>query len=121
MFSIRLLGTDKNKTKMSWVEYVFTHLIPTWIKSFENNFRMWSDLMTGNYAPYVLLKNDDPFERTYDWFWSSINLDETYPKEFLEYLMQMAEDVRTGKVETIPYTREMFEEDEELIKEYHEN
>lgn len=121
MFSIPLLGTDKNKTKMSWFDYVFTHLIPTWIKSFEDNFRMWSDLMTGNYAPYVLLKSDDPFETTYDWFWSSINLDETYPKEFLEYLMEMSEDVRTGKIETIPYSREMFEEDEEILKEYYEN
>ena len=29
-----------------------------------------------------------------------INLDETLPKEFLEHLMQMVEDIDTGKVKT---------------------
>lgn len=115
IFSRPLLGTDKNKVKMSWLEYIFTHLIPTWIQSFEDNFRMWSDLMTENYAPYTLLKNDDPFEECYSWFWTSINLDETYPKEVLESLMQMSEDVRTGKVETIPFTRDMFDKLDDLV------
>lgn len=101
MFSRRLLGTD-NKVKMSWVEYIFTYLIPTWFQSFDYNFRMWSDLMTGNYASYTLIKNDDPFEECYNYFWSSINLDETYPKEFLESLMQMADDVETGKILIYP-------------------
>lgn len=114
MFSRRLLGTD-NKVKMSWVEYIFTYLIPTWFQSFDYNFRMWSDLMTGNYASYTLLKNDDPFEECYNYFWSSINLDETYPKEFLESLMQMADDVETGKVKTYPMTKDMFDELDDLV------
>ena len=114
MFSRPLLGTD-NKVKMSWVEYIFTHLIPTWFRSFGDNFRMWSDLMTGNYASYALLKNDDPFEECYSWFWTSINLDETYPKEFLESLMQMADDVETGKVKTYPMTKDMFDELDDLV------
>ena len=101
MFSRRLLGTD-NKVKMSWVEYIFTHLIPTCFQSFGNNFRMWSDLMTENYKPYTLLKDDDPFQECHGWFFSSINLDETYPKEFLESLMQMVDDVETGKILTYP-------------------
>ena len=71
--------------------------------------------MTGNYAPYVLLKDDDPFEETYNWFWTSINLDETYPKEFLESLIQMADDVKTGKVKTYPMTKEMFEKLDDLV------
>ena len=115
IFSRPLLGTNKNKIKMSWVEYIFTHLIPTWFQSFNENFVMWRDLITENYAPYSLLKNDDPFEETYNWFWTSINLDETYPKEFLESLMQMSEDVRTGKVKTVPFTKDMFEELDDLV------
>lgn len=116
MFSRRLLGTDnKVKVKMSWVEYIFTHLIPTWFQSFGNNFRMWADLMTGNYASYALLKNDDPFEECYSWFWTSINLDETYPKEFLESLMQMVDDIETGKVKTYPMTKDMFDELDDLV------
>ena len=100
---------------MTHFEYIFTHLIPTWFRSFEDNFRMWRDLITENYEPYVLLKDDDPFETTYDWFWTSINLDETYPKEFLEHLMQLAEDVRTGKVKTYPLTQEMFDKLDDLV------
>jgi hypothetical protein len=76
---------------------------------------MWSDLMTGNYASYTLLKNDDPFEECYNYFWSSINLDETYPKEFLESLMQMVDDVETGKVKTYPMTKDMFDELDDLV------
>ena len=55
---------------------------------------------TGDYEKYTLLRDDEPFQECYDWFWGSINLDETYSKEFLEYLMQMADDVDTGKVKT---------------------
>ena len=101
-FSRAVLGTNKNKVKMSWIYYIFTHLIPTWGQSFNSNFRMWRDLITGDYDKYTLLEEDTPFEECYNWFWTSINLDETYPKEFLEDLMQMVEDVETGVVETIP-------------------
>lgn len=99
-FSRPLLGTNTDKVKMSWVEYIFTHLIPTWFQSFNENFVMWRDLMTENYEVYTLLKDDDPFQMCYDYFWSGICTDETYPKEFLEYLMQMSADVESGKVKT---------------------
>ena len=100
---------------MTWFEYIFTHLIPTWFQSFGANFRMWSDLMTDNYENYAFLKDDDPFEECYDWFWTSINLDETYPKYFLEELMQMVDDIETGKVKPVPFTREMFDEIDDLV------
>jgi hypothetical protein len=61
---------------------------------------MWRDLVTGNYENYALLKDDDPYQECYGWFWASINLDETYSKEFLEYLQQMVDDIDTGKVKT---------------------
>lgn len=115
MFSKAILGTKTNKPKMSWVEYIFTHLIPTSFQSFNDNFRMWKDLMTGNYSAYALLKSDDPFEECYSWFWSSINLDETLPKECLEYLMQMVENVESGKEKLIPFTKEMSDELDDLV------
>lgn len=71
--------------------------------------------MTSNYEGYALLKEDDPEKECLDWFWVSINEDDTYPKEFLEELMQLAEDVETGKVETVPFTREMLDRIDDLI------
>lgn len=115
--STPVLGTN-TKNKMTWSKYIFTHLIPTWFQSFNYNFVMWRDLVTGNYSKYALLKNDDPFQECYDYFWCSINLDETYPKEFLEYLMQMVEDIDSGKVSTHSLTtwedfmKELKEEEE---------
>ena len=108
-FSKPALGTDTKKIKMSWMEYIFTHLIPTWFKSFNENFVMWRDLITENYKPYKLLKSDNAEQECYDWFWSSINLDETYPKEFLEYLLQMVDDIDSGKVKTYPMDEVMEE------------
>ncbi len=107
-----ILGTE-NKTKMSWVEYIFTHVLPTWIQVFRMNFRIWADLMTDNFDNYALMRDDDPLEECRDWFWTSLNEDEVYPKEFLEYLLQLADDVDTGKVKT--YSWEEFKEDLELL------
>jgi hypothetical protein len=89
---------------MTWTEYIFQHLIPTGFRSFVDNFRMWRDLITSNYEGYALLEDDDPYDQCYEWFWTSINLDETYPKEFLEHLQQMVDDIDSGKVKT--YTLE---------------
>ena len=100
---------------MTWTDYIFNHLIPTWFHSFECNFRMWADLMTENYESYALLDEDDPFQECYEWFWTSINLDETYPKEFLEYLHQMVDDIESGKIETIPFTQDMLDEIHDLV------
>lgn len=63
---------------------------------------MWRDLISGNYKDYALLKDDDPYEECYQWFWTSINLDETYPKEFLEYLMEMCDRIDRGEEKLIP-------------------
>jgi len=100
---------------MSWPEYIFTHLIPTWFQSFGNNFRMWADLMTGNYENYALLKDDDPYQECYEWFWTSINLDETYSKKFLENLMEMVYDIESGKVKTVPFTKDTLDELNDLV------
>jgi hypothetical protein len=115
IFSKALLGTEKNKVTMSWFDYVFLHLVPTAFQTFNNNFVMWRDLITGDYEKYKLLKDDDAYQECYDWFWCSINLDETYPKFFLEELLQMADDVATGKVKTVPFTKDMFDDLKDLV------
>ena len=66
------------------------------------NFRIWANLITSDYDGYALLNEDDPESECIDWFWASLNEDDVYSKEFLEYLMQLAEDVETGKEKLIP-------------------
>ena len=56
--------------------------------------------MTSNYENYALMREDDPEEECKDWFWTSLNEDDTYSKEFLEYLQQMVDDIDSGKVKT---------------------
>jgi hypothetical protein len=115
MFSTPLLGTEKNKIKMSWVEYYITHVFPTGWNTIAAAFRIWKDLMTNNYKDYSLLKNDDPFEECREWFWATLGEDDVYPKFFLEELMQMADDVATGKVKTVPFTKDMFDRLDDLV------
>jgi len=80
-----------------------------------NNFKMWRDLLSGNYEGYALLKEDDPYQECYEWFWSSINMDECLGRDFLDYLQQMVEDVETGKVETTPMTLEELDDISHLL------
>jgi hypothetical protein len=108
-FSKRVLSTDKEKTTLNWWEYYIGHCWMTGWQSIRSNFRIWSDLMGSNYASYKLLKEDNPEAECLDWFWGSLVEDDVYPKEFLEYLMQMADDVDTGKVETVPLTEDFFD------------
>lgn len=72
---------------------------------------MWFEEEQKNYA---LLKDDDPLEQCILYFWDSLE-DETYSKEFLESLMQLSEDVRTGKEKLVPFTQDMFDRIEDLI------
>lgn len=72
-------------------------------------FRIWADLMTSNYENYALMKEDDPETECVEWFWASLNEDDVYPKEFLEYLMQMVDDIETGKEKLIPMNEDFFD------------
>lgn len=85
---------------MNWFEYWIGHCWMTGWQSMRMTFRIWSDLMGGNYKNYALLKEDDPESECIDWFWWSLGEDTVYSKEFLEYLIQLADDVDTGKVKT---------------------
>lgn len=78
-------------------------------QSIRGSYRIWADLMTSNYKDYSLMWYDDPYEECLRWFWGSLGEDETLPKAFLEHLIQMAEDVRTGKVKTYPLDEVMEE------------
>jgi hypothetical protein len=82
---------------------------------------MWRDLISGNYENYALLDDDDSYEECYNWFWTSINLDETLPKEFLEYLHQLMDDIDSGKVETVPMTLEELNRISDILNQEEED
>jgi len=101
IFSRALLGTDKEKTKLSWFEYIlFSCIQQGWMNCWYS-FQNWGDLMGNNYSEYALLVSDDPLEQCILYFWDSLEED-IYPKDFLEYLMKLSDDVRTGKEKVIP-------------------
>lgn len=103
MISKRVLATDKEKTTLNWWEYHIGHCWMTGWQSIRGAFRIWADLMGSNYENYALPRTaEDPEAECIEWFWATLGEDEVYPKQFLEYLMQMSEDVRTGKVKTYP-------------------
>ena len=85
---------------MTWLEYIFTYLIPSWFQTIGGNFRIWYDLVSGNYKDYALMWYDDPYEECYEWFWTSIGDDDTLPKEFLEHIRKLAKEVEEGQVKT---------------------
>jgi hypothetical protein len=109
MFSRALLATDKKKNTLNWWEYWVGHCWMTGWQTISMSFRNWRDLMTGNYKDYALMFYDDPYEECYSCFWSYLGDDDILPKEFLESLMQMADDIETGKVKTYPLTEELFD------------
>jgi len=115
MFSRPLLGTEKNKVKLSWFDYIWNSCIRQGWYNCWYAYKNWADLMTNNYQEYALLVSDDPLEQCILYFWDSLE-DEIYPKEFLEHLLQLADDVRTGKEEVIPVDEDFFDRLKELVK-----
>jgi len=110
MISKPVLATDKEKTTLNWFEYWFGHCWMTGWQTIGSAFRIWQDLMSGNYEVYALPRTvEDPEAECIEWFWTTLGEDEVYPKEFLEYLMQMSHDVMTGKVETVPLDDDFFD------------
>ena len=115
MISKPVLATDKEKTTLNWFEYWFGHCWMTGWQSIGDAFRIWQDLMSGNYEVYALPRTaEDPEEECIDWFWVSLGEDNVYPKEFLEHLMEMSHDVMTGKIETVPVDEDFFDRLEDL-------
>lgn len=103
MFSTPVKGTASKKTTLNWWEYWVGHCWMTGWQSIRGAFRIWADLMTSNYEDYALPRTvEDPEQECLEWFWASLGEDECYPKEFLEYLLQMIDDIETGKEKLIP-------------------
>jgi hypothetical protein len=105
MYSTPVRGTapKKNRTTLNWWEYWIGHCWMTGWQSIRGSFRIWADLMGSNYDDYALPRTvEDPEQECLEWFWVSLGEDETYPKEFLEHLMQMVDDIETGKEKLIP-------------------
>lgn len=98
----------KNKTKMSYVEYIFTHCIPTGFASFRHAIYFWIKLMQGDTSDYNYHKekfndsDEELFEMLRCDFWWELE-DDVLPKEFLEGLMQQCEDIMEGRVELYTY------------------
>lgn len=113
IFSRALLGTNTKKTSLNWFEYIWFSCICQGWANFYYAFRNWGDLMGNNYSEYALLVSDDPLEQCILYFWDSLEED-IYPKEFLESLLQMVEDVDTGKIRTYPL-EDVMSELEELM------
>jgi len=109
MFNItNILATNKDSVTLNWWEYWIGHCWMTGWQSIRGAFRIWGDLMTDNFKDYSLLHTDDPFTECYEWFWTSLGEDEVYPKEFLEYLMKLSDDVKTGKEKVYPLDEDFF-------------
>lgn len=116
MHSKAVLGTNKRKTKLNWVEYWIGHCWMTGWQSIHGAFRIWRDLMTDNYTDYTLLHTDDPFTECYEWFWVSLGEDECYPKFFLEDLMEMCDRIEQGEEKLIPLDEDFFDRLKNLVK-----
>jgi len=69
--------------------------------------------MGDNYQEYALLVSDDPLEQCILYFWDSLE-DEIYPKHFLESLLQIVDDIETGKEKLIPLDEDFFDRIKEL-------
>jgi hypothetical protein len=110
MFSTPVKGTYPNKTKMNWWDYWIGHCWMTGWQSIRMNFRVWGNLMGSNYEGFSILSSvDDPEAECLEWFWVGLNEDDVYPKEFLEYLMQMVDDIETGKEKVYPLDENFFD------------
>ncbi len=101
---------------MTHLEYITKHLLPSWVQQWTFNFKHWADLMTNNYEAYANPYGESPERECYEWFWASINMDETLSKEFLEELYQRIENIDSGKVKPIP-ADDILKRIKELVEE----
>jgi len=115
MFSKPLLGTNVKSPKMSWLNYIwYSCIIQGWYNCWYA-FKNWSDLIGNNYQEYALLVSDDPLEQCILYFWDSLE-DEIYPKHFLDSLLQMVDDIETGKEKVYPVDEDFFDRMKELTE-----
>ena len=71
--------------------------------------------MGDNYQEYALLVSDDPLEQCILYFWDSLE-DDIYPKHFLDSLLQMVDDIDTGKEKVYPMDEVMMNRLKDLVE-----
>lgn len=111
MHSTPVRGTYPNRVRMSWWDYYVGHCWMTGWQTIRDNFQTWTDLVGSKYENYALPRTvEDPEQECIEWFWVGLNEDDVYPKKFLEkqYLMQMVDDIKTGKEQVIPLDENFF-------------
>lgn len=117
MFSQPIRGTANKRLTLNWWEYWIGHCWMTGWQSIRGAFRIWADLMGSNYKDYALPRTvEDPETECIEWFWVSLGEDECYPKEFLEHLMKLADDVETGKEKVYPLDEDFFDRLKNLVE-----
>jgi hypothetical protein len=117
MYSTPIKATNKKGTKLNWWEYWIGHCWMTGWQSIHSAFKIWRDLITENFADYGILASvEDPFTECYEWFWVSLGEDDTYPKEFLEHLMEMCDRIERGEEELIPLDEDFFDRLKNLVE-----
>lgn len=115
MFSIPIRATNKKGITLNWWDYWIGHCWMTGWQSIAGAFRIWCDLMTDNYKDYSLIHTDDDAEECREWFWVALGEDNVYAKEFLEYLMKLADDVKTGKEKIVSLDEDFFDSLKDLV------
>lgn len=101
---------------MNQIEYLTSHCIPTGWQEMRSAFRIWKDLMTGNYGDYTLLHTDDPFEECRGWFWEALGADEVLPKSFLEYLIELMRKIDAGEEKLVEMNLERLADLIEILE-----
>lgn len=102
---------------MNWWDYWIGHCWMTGWQTIRSNFRVWADLMGSNYDNWNILSDvDDPEAECLEWFWVGLNEDDVYPREFLEYLMKMVDDIETGKEKVYPMDEDFMNRLKDLTK-----
>lgn len=99
---------------MTLIDYYINHC---WFVGWQNirgSFRIWRDLMLGNYKDYALMWYDDPYEECYNCFWDYLGDDNTLSKDFLEHLQKLVKEVESGKVKTYRLGKVLGDKDETL-------
>lgn len=94
---------------MTQADYIFKHLLPTWLKTWRYNLKVWADLMTGNYEAYACPWCESPEKECCEWFWASIGLDDTCTKEFLEDLQRTIDLIDKGQIKFVSFNSEDFD------------
>ena len=100
---------------MNFFEYWIGHCWMTGWQSIRGAFKIWCDLMQSNYEVYALLKTDDPLQECIEWFWTSLGEDNTHPKEFLEYLVEISDKIDRGEIELILMNLSDLDEIDDLL------